>query len=270
MSAAAHSPRPRTLSGVSLPDRPTPHDREDSVNAAWPSPHGAWFPRIWQVVIAAAVFVAMFLNVLWDGPLRDLDQWLADVVRAWGIRDNQPWKTIGYLLSQTGGRWVNVTWLAVLCVMAWFTDRTLVPFVRVGVAVFIMWAAVYPFKEWMDRSFPMDKNGDYFDAVGSLGGAYPSGHQTNSILLGCVGAWIAVQYIRQRWLRHLVCWYAVLAPIISAVAVIGMNYHWLTDVLGGAGMAVVLLWLLRAASATSAGKRLEARLTFAPQPSAGS
>ncbi|GAB3299258.1 hypothetical protein GCM10027298_12030 [Epidermidibacterium keratini] len=255
-----------------------PNDREDSVNAAWPSPHGAWFPRIWQVIVAAALFVAMFLNVLWDGPFRGLDQWLADAVQSWGIREltptgieeNEPWNTIGFLLSQTGGRWTNVTWILVLCVMAWVTDRTLVPLLRVGVAVFIMWAAVYPFKEWMDRSFPMDPAGDYFGAVGGLGGAYPSGHQTNSILLGSVGAWIAVQYIRQRWLRHLVCWYAVLAPIISAVAVIGMNYHWLTDVLGGAGMAVVLLWLLRAASATSAGQHLEARLTFSEnQPPPG-
>lgn len=239
-----------------------PLERDD---AAWPSPSGAWFPRIWQVVVAVVVFVAMLLNVLWDGPLRDLDQWLADVVRSSGIRDNQPWKTIGYLLSQTGGRWVNVIWLLALCVMAWFTKRTIVPFVRVGTAVFIMWAAVYPFKEWLDRSFPTDQNGDYFDAVGSLGGAYPSGHQTNAILLGCVGAWIAVDYIRVRWIRRVVCWYAVLAPIISAVSVLLMNYHWLTDILGGAAMATVLLWAMRTVSRTSLGKRLEAKLTFAPQ-----
>lgn len=213
-------------------------------------------------MLAVVLFVTLFLNVLWDGPLRTLDQRIADWVQATGIRDTEPWGTIGFLLSQTGGRWTNLVWVLVLCVLAWRSDRTLVPLARIGVATVIMWAAVYPFKDGMDRSFPTDENGDYFGAAGSLGGAFPSGHQTNAILLGCVGAWIAVDYIRQRWIRRVVCWYAVLAPIISAVSVLFMNYHWLTDILGGAAMATVLLWAMRTVSRTRLGQRLEAKLTF--------
>ena len=245
---------------ASLPTPPAyPHGE---VDAAWPGPSAAFRPRVWQLIISAAVFGWLLLDILLDGPLRRLDGVVATSLLDLGIRDHAAWRHVGFALSQAGGRGTNLIWIGLLCTVVLVRHRTAAPLVKVLSASGLMVVAVYPFKEWLSRSYPADSGGDYFQAIGDLGGAFPSGHQANATLLGSVGAWIVMQHFHQRWLRRVVGAYALAAPLVSAVAVLMMGYHWLTDVIAGTCAGVLLLALVRWLWASPLGLRWERALSW--------
>ena len=233
-----------------------------NIDGAWPSLRAAYRPRVWHVLVAAAVLALVLLDVLFDGAARQIDgsaaHWLLDL----GVRDSDVLGTIGYLLSQAGGRGTNLAWMVVLCAVIFVQRRTLAPLVQVLSATGLMYVAVYPIKEWLSRSYPADPAGDYLHAVGTLGGAFPSGHQVNATLLASVGAWIAMEHIRSERVRRVIAIYAIVAPVVSAVAVLLMGYHWLSDVIAGTCAGVILLWLVRWFWATTVGTRVIEALTF--------
>lgn len=248
------------VSAVAGPTAP-PYGDPDG---GWPSPSAAYRPRLWHALVAIALLALVLLDVVLDGALRQFDAvtaaWFWDV----GIRQHDVLGTIGYLLSQAGGRGTNLAWIVVLCAVVFVQRRTLAPLVQVLSAAGLMYVAVYPIKELLARSYPADPGGDYLHAVGSLGGAFPSGHQANATLLASVGAWIAMQYIRNRRIRRIVAVYALLAPAVSAVAVLVMGYHWVSDIIAGTCAGVILLYVVRWFWATSAGQRLIEILTLPP------
>ena len=233
-----------------------------NVDGAWPSPYTAFRPRGWQLIISAVIFTWLLLDVVLDGPLRQLDHSVSRSLLDLGIRGDAVWSKVGFGFSQAGGRGTNLVWIAVLCAVVLVQRRTLAPLAKALSASAVMVVAVYPFKEWLSRSYPANPKGDFFHAPGSLGGAFPSGHQANATLLGCVGAWIAMENIRAVWVRRIVGAYALAAPLVSAVAVLLMGYHWLTDVIAGTCAGVLLLALVRWAWSTRPGHALERLLSF--------
>lgn len=233
-----------------------------NIDGAWATPYAAFRPRRWQVVAAAAVFVWLLLDVLLSGPLRQLDRQIAPALLDLGMRDHSSLRHLGFALSQAGGRGTNLIWIAVLCGVVFYQQRTLAPLAKALSATGVMFVAVYPFKEWLSRSYPADPRGDYFHAAGHLGGAFPSGHQANATLLASVGAWIAFEHIRTVWVRRIVGAYALAAPLVSAIAVLLMGYHWLTDVVAGTCAGLILLAFIRWVWATPLGQRLERALSF--------
>lgn len=232
-------------------------------DGAWPSAHAAYRPRLWQVLVAAVAFVLVLLDVLFDGVLRRVEGTAASSLLGLGVREHDVLGTAGYLLSLAGGRGTNLAWIVVLCVVIFAQRRTLAPLAQALSATALMYVAIYPIKEWLSRSYPADPAGDYLHAVAGLGGAFPSGHQVNATLLASVGAWIAMEYIRSERVRRIVAIYAIVAPIISAVAVLLMGYHWISDVIAGACAGIVLLWFVRWFWATSLGLRITLALSFA-------
>lgn len=228
----------------------------DEVDGAWPGPHSALRPRPSQLAVAALVFVWLLLDVVLDGPMRRLDHHFASWLSGLGVRDHPVLSHIGFVLSQAGGRGTNLAWIAALCVAVAVRRRTLAPLLQALSASALMVVAVYPFKEWLSRSYPADPRGDYLHAAGSMGGAFPSGHQANATLLASVGAWIAMQHIGAVWVRRVVGAYALAAPLVSAVAVLVMSYHWFTDVVAGTCAGLLLLAVVRCAWGTSLGMRV--------------
>ena len=223
----------------------------------WPTAERAWFPARWFCVVCVIVFALVTADVLAGGVLRQFDDQLAGWIRQIGLRDTSVGNTIGYLLSQTGGRATNLVWILVICVVVAVRTRNFVPFARLALGVALLSAAIYPSKFLIARTFPMDPRGDLLHAVGNSD-SYPSGHQANAILLSSIGAWIAVDFIATAWVRRIVCVYAIVGPIIAAFAVLLMNYHWLSDVIAGASVGIVLLWITRWAGQTKAGAHIEA------------
>lgn len=246
--------------------QPEPQDTGPygDTNGTWPTPNAAFRPRPWQLIATGAIFVLVTLDVVFDGLLRTIDgdvaRWLLDL----GIRGHDVLGVFGHALSQAGGRGTNLIWIAIMCAVIFAQRRTLAPLVQVLSASALMFVTIYPIKEIMGRSYPADTAGDYMHAVGQYGGAFPSGHQANATLLASVGAWIAMEYIRQRWVRRIIAVYAMLAPLISAVGVLLMGYHWISDVIAGTCAGVLLLWVVRWFWASRIGQRLTEALTFQP------
>lgn len=231
-----------------------------NVDGAWATPYAAFRPRLWQVAVAGAVFVWLLIDVLLDGPLRGLDRQIAPALLDFGMRDHSSLRHLGFALSQVGGRGTNLAWIVVLCLVVLYQQRTLAPLVKVLSASALLFVAVYPFKEWLSRSYPADPRGDYLHAAGQLGGAFPSGHQANATLLASVGAWIAFEHIQAVWVRRVVGAYALAAPFVSAIGVLLMGYHWLTDVVAGSCAGLVLLAFVRWVWTTPFGVRVEEAL----------
>lgn len=211
--------------------------------------------------MAALLLVLVLLDVLFEGKVWQLDSAAASWFREVGVRDHDVFGTAGFLLSQAGGRGTNLAWILVLCAVIFVRRRTLAPLVQVLTASGLMLVAVYPMKEWLSRSYPADPAGDYLHAAGHLGGAFPSGHQVNATLLASVGAWIAMEHIQNRTVRRVVAIYAIAAPVVSAIAVLLMGYHWISDVIAGTCAGVILLWFVRWLWATELGRRVTDALT---------
>ncbi|PRZ43632.1 PAP2 superfamily protein [Antricoccus suffuscus] len=222
----------------------------------WPTADRAWYPARWLAIACTVLFALVTADVLADGLLRHFDGVLAGWIRTVGLRDSAVGSAIGYVLSQTGGRATNLVWILVLCIVIAVKSRNFVPFVRLALGVALLSAAIYTSKFLIARTFPTDPRGDLLHAVG-YNDSYPSGHQANAILLSSIGAWIAVDYIATVWVRRVVCIYAIAGPIIAAFAVLFMNYHWLSDIIAGASVGIVLLWIARRASVTKMGRRVE-------------
>ncbi|WP_153504912.1 phosphatase PAP2 family protein [Cumulibacter manganitolerans] len=232
------------------------------LDGRWPTPHAAFRPRRWQLVTAAVIFAGLLLDVAMDGSLRALDHHVSAALLDVGVREHPAWSGVGFVLSQAGGRGTNLAWICVLCAVILLQRRTLAPLAKALSASAIMVVAVYPFKEFLSRSYPADPRGDYLHAPGALGGAFPSGHQANATLLASIGAWIAMEYVRSAWVRRVVGAYAIAAPVVSAIAVLLMGYHWLTDVVAGTCAGILLLALVRWLWSTPWGLRAERALGF--------
>jgi membrane-associated phospholipid phosphatase len=84
-----------------------------------------------------------------------------------------------------------------------------------------------------------DKYGFHFFQSGSWYRSFPSGHTARTVAVAAV-VWIAYPNLR---------WLCILASVIEGVALIGMNYHFVGDVVGGGFLGgVVGAWIYACAN----------------------
>jgi undecaprenyl-diphosphatase len=132
-------------------------------------------------------------------------------------------------------------------VLAWLAPDRMVLLLAVGSAVVSAWrwtlwpmiqslfavaatgGAVLLLKFLLDRG---DPKGEHT----SLGGSFPSGH--SAVLLVCVGTGAMLVSCPTRWWQRLGC---LLVETVLAVAMLHVGLHWLTDIVGGALVAMVVL-----------------------------
>lgn len=199
----------------------------------------AWCPRLWIVLLSAVALIWVSADILLDGPIRAFDQTVAQLMWDTGVRDDPVAGKIGFIFSQAGGRGTNLAWVVVLCAVIAYQQHTLGPLLRLVVGMILLSAVVYGGKYLFGRTAPaFGSDLLHYDA----GQSFPSGHQANALLISGIGAWIVLEYTTAHWLRRLVVGYAIAAPVIAAIAVLLMNYHWFSDVVGGMAVGVILLW----------------------------
>jgi membrane-associated phospholipid phosphatase len=188
------------------------------------------------------------VDVLLDGPLRHLDHRVSDLALDTGIRAAD-WpqrlfvvKLGVYALTQLGARdpMVLLSCLAVAGV-AW-RRRTARPVVLLGLALALVGGTVYAAKHAVGRSMPAT------DVLhGTAGQTFPSGHVPTAVVLWGLLAWLAAAYRLPRrltWALGVLRW---LAPALVFAAMVLLDYHWLTDVVAGLALGVVLLRVLQEA-----------------------
>lgn len=189
----------------------------------------------------ACLFGVLTWQVVAAGPLTEADlpvhRW---VVRHGLDRSSPLWMVLGGL----GDGWVSLPFLAVAAAAAWWRRRMLAPllFAVAGLAAFTLVLEVM--KAVTGRAAPASGS----DAAFTGGGEFPSGHASAATVIWGLATWLAVLAVT-RGVTHFpgVSRYASLtaggvAGLASAVAMVRMDYHWVSDVAGGwlLGMITVL------------------------------
>lgn len=192
----------------------------------------------WAVLAAVVVLVVVVAEVGLDGPLVHLDHRIAGRTSAWGLRRHiaARWSlTVGVWFGQRG---VVLVGGALIGLGLTRRTGTWEPLLRLLVAVVALAAVVYGFK------FALARNAPGQDAQGITAGhgaSFPSGHIANAILLWGWADWSVRTWPAPEWLRRAIRAGRWVAPFAVFVAMMLLNYHWLSDMLGGAAVGVILL-----------------------------
>ncbi len=211
-------------------------------------------PPWWLLVLAMVTTVLVTVDLLNHGALERMDLRISEVVSAWGLRDSAAYPAI-WLLTQLGGRVTILVVLAVLCGGLAFTHRAVLPVIRVLNALALLSAAVYGFKYGAGRTAPAYP-GSFFHRDGA---SYPSGHVANAVLMWGVARWQSVEYRTAPWVQRTFWWLAVAGPVITALSMVSLDFHWVTDAVVGASVGVLLLGVVYALDALVLSRWVRAR-----------
>ncbi|MEP6696492.1 MAG: phosphatase PAP2 family protein [Pseudonocardiales bacterium] len=201
-------------------------------------------PAVLGVAVAGAL-AALTADVLRRGLLHRLDWRLHLQVDA-HVHDG-PVQTVAMVLSLVGQRGIVVVPLLVLAVLAARRHHSLRPvIVAVGALVGIA-LLVLLFKAAVGRVAPSSGH----DGVHAGGSSYPSGHAINAIVCwGLVLELAASLGGRARWvlgpLRRRLATAGLAA--LAGLSMIVLDYHWLSDVLAGWLLGVLVLGIVLAAA----------------------
>jgi membrane-associated phospholipid phosphatase len=212
-------------------------------------------PQWWLVLVALVVGGLVTANVLLRGSLERMDLRVSEIVSDWGLRDSGAYPFV-WALTQIGGR---VTILVVLTVLvsylAW-RRRTLVPLLRVLVALALLTAVVYAIKWGTGRTAPGFPGSFFFHADGA---SFPSGHVANAILMWGVARWQAVEYGLPVRVQRAFWALSVIGPVITGLAMVSLDFHWVTDAVVGAAVGIVLLGVVHALDVAVLSRWVRAR-----------
>jgi membrane-associated phospholipid phosphatase len=202
-------------------------------------------PSWWAMALALVVGGVVTADVLASGVSERLDLRVSDVVKGWGLADSSAYPLV-WLVTQVGGRVTILVVLAGLVGYIAWTRRTPLPLLRVLVALALLTAAVYGIKHGTGRTAP-GYPGSYF--FHDDGASFPSGHVANAVLMWGVARWQAVEYGLPLRVQQIFWWLAVAGPLVTAVSMISLDFHWVTDAVVGAAVGVVLLGVVHALDA---------------------
>ncbi|MEP6599524.1 MAG: phosphatase PAP2 family protein, partial [Actinomycetota bacterium] len=211
-------------------------------------------PPWWLVVLAAAVFVAVTVDVIHGGLLSQLDAAVSRRMRALDLV-HRPVKPVIYPLTLFGqrGTVLGVT-VPIACWLSW-RSRSVEPLLRYAVALLCLLAVVTAAKSSVTRPPPSAVPG-----VPSPHDSYPSGHIANAVAIwGVIAACAARTGLRGVAMGCLNV-VRVAGPLAVFAGMTLLNYHWLSDFVGGACIGVVLLTVALAPCWRRAAATVDRRL----------
>jgi membrane-associated phospholipid phosphatase len=194
--------------------------------------------------LGVLITLVVTVDLLNRGALERMDLRVSEVVSDWGLRDSAAYWPV-WVLTQAGGRVTILVVLAGLVGWVAWQRRSLAPLVRVLVALALLTGVVYAFKYGTGRTAPAYP-GSFFHRDGA---SYPSGHVANAVLMWGVARWQAVQYGVPARAQRAFWVLSVVGPGVTGVAMVALNFHWVTDALVGAAVGVVLLGVVHALDA---------------------
>ncbi len=219
-------------------------------------------PPWWLLLGAFVVTVAVTVDLLSRGWLERVDLQVSEVVSGWALRDSPAYWPV-WVVTQIGGRGTILVVLAVLVGWLCVRQRTLLPLVRVLTALALLTVVVYAFKFGTGRTAPAYP-GSFFHRDGA---SYPSGHVANAVLMWGVARWQAVEYRLGPRLQRTLWWLSVLGPLATGVAMVSLDFHWVTDAVVGAAVGLLLLGVVHGLDATVLSRWASARAGhLSPQP----
>jgi membrane-associated phospholipid phosphatase len=211
-------------------------------------------PPWWLLTLAAAVTIGVTVDLLSRGWLERMDLRVSEIVSAWALRDSGAYWLV-WLFTQAGGRGFILIVLAGLVGWLAVRRRTLVPLVRVLLALVLLTAVVYGFKYGTGRTAPAFP-GSFFHRDGA---SYPSGHVANAVLMWGVARWQAVEFGLPAGVQRATWLLSVLGPVMTGVAMVALDFHWVTDAVVGVAVGLLLLGVVHALDALVLSRWARAR-----------
>ncbi len=194
-------------------------------------------PSWWLLLLALAVGSVVTVDLLTRGALERMDLWVSEIVSDWDLADSAAYPFV-WLVTQLGGRGTILAVLAVLVGYLAWRRRTVLPLVRVLVALALLTIAVYALKHGTGRTAPAFPGSFFFTPDGA---SFPSGHVANAVLMWGVARWLAAEYGLPVRVQQAFRLLHVLGPLATAVAMVSLDFHWVTDAVVGAAVGVLLL-----------------------------
>lgn len=210
---------------------------------------GAWCPPWLAVLAALLVGVWLTIDLVMAGPWHRLDLAVADSLGRLDLRHTAVVDRLLWLLTLTGARGVILVAVGALALAIVYDRRSWQPILRLATAFVLLTVTVYAFKLGLGRTAP-----GYGASLLHAGGmSYPSGHTANAVLWWGLALWLARDFGQPEWIVRGLRVLAVGAPVVASVAMLLLDYHWLTDVLMGIAVGVILLRVLHLIFATGLG-----------------
>ncbi len=184
------------------------------------------------------MLIAVTADVRFHGPLRHLDTDAGRRLYSWDLRHRTLEEIPLRLLVLFGQRGVVLTIAVVIIGVLCWRQRTVDPLVRLVVVLAGLLLIVYASKYSVSRLAPVDYYGHHPDAPAH---SYPSGHMANGIATwGLLAAATQRAHLDARLVR-LIGVLRWIAPFAIAVGMTLLNFHWISDFVGGAAAGVVVL-----------------------------
>jgi membrane-associated phospholipid phosphatase len=212
-------------------------------------------PPWWALVVSLLVGGLVTADLLAGGVLERLDLRVAEIIGGWGLRDSAAYPAV-WVITQLGGRAAILIVLAVLVGYLAWRRRTWVPLLRVLIALATLTAAVYALKYGTGRTAPGHPEELFFRVDGA---SFPSGHVANAVLMWGVARWQAVEYGLPTRVQRAFWLLSVAGPVATGLAMVSLNFHWVTDAVVGAAVGVLLLGVVHALDAVVLSRWVRAR-----------
>ena len=211
-------------------------------------------PPRWLVLASVVLTAAVTVDLLTRGVLERMDLRVSEVVSAWDLKDSAAYWPV-WAVTQLGGRGFILMVLAGLVGYLGWRFHTGVPLVRVLLALALLTVVVYSFKFGTGRTAPAYP-GSFFHRDGA---SYPSGHVANAVLMWGVARWQAVEYGLAPWVQRTTWVLSVAAPVATGVAMVSLDFHWVTDAVVGAAVGILLLGVVHVLDAVAVSRWAGAR-----------
>jgi membrane-associated phospholipid phosphatase len=208
-------------------------------------PVGVGRPPWWLMVASLALTAVVTADLLARGRLERMDLRVSEMVSSWGLKDSPVTYWPVWCVTQFGGRGFILLVLAGLVGFLTWRRRSLLPLARVLVALALLTGVVYGFKYGMGRTAP-SYPGSFFHRDGA---SFPSGHVANAVLMWGVARWQAVDFGLPLGVQRLFRLLSVGGPVLAAVAMVSLDFHWVTDAAVGAAVGLLLLGVVHALDA---------------------
>ena len=200
----------------------------------------------WRLMLAALVVGSLVTaDLLTLGLLERVDLRISGIVGGWDLADSPAYGLV-WVLTQLGGRGAILVVLAGLVGYLAWRPGTWLPLVRVLVALALLTAVVYGIKDGTGRTAPGYPGSFFFHADGA---SFPSGHVANAVLMWGVARWQAVEYRLPPRVQWIFWWLSWAGPVITGLAMVSLNFHWITDAVVGAAVGILLLGVVHALDA---------------------
>jgi membrane-associated phospholipid phosphatase len=212
-------------------------------------------PPWWLMLAALVVGGLVTADLLTRGALERMDLQVSEVISDWGLRDSAAFPAV-WVLTQLGGRATILVVLAGLVSYLAWRRHTWLPLVRVLVALALLTAVVYGIKSGTGRTAPGFPGSFFFHDDGA---SFPSGHVANAVLMWGVARWQAVEYDLPYRVQRAFWWLSVAGPVVTGLAMVSLDFHWVTDAVVGAAVGVLLLGVVHALDAVVLSRWVRAR-----------